>query len=106
MYAPWQSSTSSANCLTVPSPPLAITQVAIMLDTKGPEIRTGKLKGGVNVELVEGQDLTISTNYDLEGDNTTITCSYKSLPTSVEVGSAILVADGNLVLTVKSLGEE
>jgi len=79
--------------------------VAIMLDTKGPEIRTGKLKGGANVELKEGQTLTIVVDYEFEGDNTTIACSYASLPTSVKVGSTILVADGNLVLTVTELLE-
>ena len=42
-----------------------VLQIAIMLDTKGPEIRTGKLKGGANVELVEGQTLTITTDYDV-----------------------------------------
>jgi len=51
-----------------------------MLDTKGPEIRTGVLKDGKPIELVAGQTLEISTDYNLEGDNTRIACSYKSLP--------------------------
>ena len=42
---------------------------AILLDTKGPEIRTGKLKGGHAVQLEAGQTLKISTDYTLEGDN-------------------------------------
>ena len=53
---------------------------AIMLDTKGPEIRTGVLRDGKPIELVAGQTLEIVTDYNLEGDNKRITCSYKSLP--------------------------
>jgi len=51
-----------------------------MLDTKGPEIRTGVLRDGKPIELVAGQTLEIVTDYNLEGDNKRITCSYKSLP--------------------------
>lgn len=53
---------------------------AIMLDTKGPEIRTGMLKEGKPIELVNGQELEIVTDYSIEGDSTRIACSYKSLP--------------------------
>jgi pyruvate kinase len=65
------------------------TFVAVMLDTKGPEIRTGLLKDHKPIELVEGQDLEITTDYSVEGDNTRISCSYKALPTSVRVGSQV-----------------
>jgi len=77
--------------------------VAIMLDTKGPEIRTGLLKDHKPVTFVENQDLFISTDYTLEGDATRISCSYPSLPTSVKVGGAILIADGTVVAEVKEL---
>ena len=56
---------------------------AIMLDTKGPEIRTGNNKDGKNIKLVMGQSLEILTDYTIEGDSTKIACSYKSLPESV-----------------------
>ena len=82
-------------------------QLAIMLDTKGPEIRTGLLKPDANgkkqVTLAEGQDLVISTDYASEGDSSRITCSYSALPTSVVVGQPILIADGTLMCTVKEL---
>ena len=42
----------------------------IMLDTKGPEIRTGMLVDSKPITLTMGQDLIISTDYALEGDNT------------------------------------
>jgi pyruvate kinase len=54
-----------------------------MLDTKGPEIRTGNNKDGKNIKLVMGQSLEILTDYTIEGDSTKIACSYKSLPESV-----------------------
>jgi pyruvate kinase len=77
--------------------------VAVMLDTKGPEIRTGFLEDGKPINLEKGQDLEIVTDYSMKGNSSFIACSYKSLPTSVEVGSSILVADGSLVLRVKEV---
>ena len=78
---------------------------AIMLDTKGPEIRTGNNKDGKNVKLVMGQSLDILTDYTIEGDNTKISCSYKSLPESVQVGGTIYIADGSLVCEVTEILE-
>ncbi|CAM9738459.1 unnamed protein product [Discosporangium mesarthrocarpum] len=77
--------------------------VAVMLDTKGPEIRTGFLadKETKKVVLTRGQDLELTTDYNFLGNESKIACSYKSLPTSVKVGGKILVADGSLVLIVK-----
>jgi pyruvate kinase len=81
--------------------------VAVMLDTKGPEIRTGFYKEGVKtIDLKQGQDLEVKcANYDELGDNTFITCTYDKLPQSVQVGKEILVADGALTLTVKEVKE-
>ena len=76
-----------------------------MLDTKGPEIRTGMLVENKAIELVAGQDLIISTDYQAEGDNTRITCSYPSLPDTVQVGSIIFIADGSLTCEVTEIGE-
>lgn len=75
----------------------------IMLDTKGPEIRTGMLVDNKPIELTMGQDLIISTDYSLEGDNTRIACSYKSLPETVQVGSIIFIADGSLTCEVTEI---
>lgn len=78
---------------------------AVLLDTKGPEIRTGLLKDK-KVTLENGQSLKISTNYELLGDNEQITCSYKDLPTTVKVGSTIFIADGSLTCTVTEIGDD
>lgn len=72
--------------------------VAILLDTKGPEIRTGTFKEKV-VELVEGQEFTLTTD-DVEGDSTKCSVSYKNLPNDVEKGNTILIDDGLIELEV------
>ncbi|MQL72223.1 hypothetical protein Taro_004558, partial [Colocasia esculenta] len=69
---------------------------------KGPEIRTGFLKDGKPVQLKEGQEITISTDYSLKGDENLITMSYKKLPVDLKPGNTILCADGTITLTVLS----
>ena len=76
-----------------------------MLDTKGPEIRTGLLVDHAPIELVSGQDLEITTDYSIEGDATRISCSYRALPETVQVGSIIYIADGSLTCEVTEILE-
>ena len=64
--------------------------IAIMMDLKGPEIRTGELSD--EIELEEGQEIEF-TNEPIEGDNKQITINYDKLQT-VEKGSKILIDDG------------
>ena len=78
---------------------------AVMLDTKGPEIRTGLLKDHQPVTFEAGQSLRIVTDYSIEGDNTTISCSYRALPETVQVGSIIYIADGSLTCEVTEIQE-
>lgn len=52
--------------------------VAILLDTKGPEIRTGVLKEGKKVTLETGRTFTLSTK-EIEGDNTRVSITYPGL---------------------------
>ncbi len=78
---------------------------AIMLDTKGPEIRTGMLKDGKPVELVAGQKLDIVTDWSIECDSKRIACSYKQLPNTVNVGSIIYIADGLITCEVYEIIE-
>ncbi|KAL5719358.1 pyruvate kinase [Ranunculus cassubicifolius] len=79
---------------------------AVMLDTKGPEIRTGFLKDGKAINLVKGQEITISTDYQIKGDDTLISMSYRKLAEDVKPGSVILCADGSISLTVLSCDKE
>ncbi|MBA0610582.1 hypothetical protein Godav_011403 [Gossypium davidsonii] len=78
---------------------------AVMLDTKGPEIRTGFLKEG-KVQLKQGQEITITTDYDIKGDEKLISMSYKKLAEDVKPGMVILCADGTISFTVLSCDKE
>eukprot|EP00931_Biecheleriopsis_adriatica_P064409 TRINITY_DN391_c0_g1_i2.p1 TRINITY_DN391_c0_g1~~TRINITY_DN391_c0_g1_i2.p1 ORF type:complete len:502 (-),score=165.15 TRINITY_DN391_c0_g1_i2:416-1702(-) len=78
----------------------------ILLDTKGPEIRTGFFKEGGSVQLTKGQELKLVVDYTFKGDETCIAVSYPKLPTAVKPGNLILCADGSLVLEVLSCGED
>ncbi|SBT37753.1 pyruvate kinase, putative [Plasmodium ovale wallikeri] len=69
--------------------------LGMLLDTKGPEIRTGLLKNK-EVHLKEGSKLKLVIDYDHVGDETCIACSYKKLPQSVKKGNIILIADGSV----------
>lgn len=80
--------------------------VAVMLDTKGPEIRTGLLEDGKAVELISGSIIKVTTDYTFRGNANVIACSYKSLCQTVKVGSTMFVADGSLTLTVTEIGED
>ncbi|KAI3697350.1 hypothetical protein L6452_30309 [Arctium lappa] len=79
---------------------------AVMLDTKGPEIRTGFLKDGKPVKLQQGQEITISTDYTIQGDENMICMSYKKLAHDLKPGSVILCSDGTITLTVLSCDTE
>ncbi|AHV96649.1 pyruvate kinase [Paenibacillus sabinae] len=72
--------------------------VAILLDTKGPEIRTGKLEVEP-IELVQDEYLTLTTE-EILGDKNRISVTYADLPKDVQVGSTILIDDGLIGLTV------
>ena len=75
--------------------------IAILLDTKGPEIRTGDFSKGP-VTLEAGQEFTLTTE-DIDGDNTRCSVTFKSLPQELEEGNKILIDDGLIELRVKSL---
>lgn len=77
--------------------------VALLLDTKGPEIRTGKLESGdEKVTIEEGQEFTF-VHDDILGDNTKTTISYKDLYKDVKPGAKILVDDGAIEFEVISV---
>ena len=72
--------------------------VGIMLDTKGPEIRTKTYQDG-KIEIVEGQEFTLTTR-DIEGDNTIVSITYDGLPNDVKPGTRILIDDGLVAFDV------
>lgn len=73
---------------------------------QGPEIRTGFLKDGKPIQLVQGQEITISTDYSLKGDEKMISMSYKKLAEDLRPGSVILCSDGTISLTVLDCAKE
>eukprot|EP00920_Eleutheroschizon_duboscqi_P014703 GHVT01034092.1.p1 GENE.GHVT01034092.1~~GHVT01034092.1.p1 ORF type:complete len:315 (+),score=61.28 GHVT01034092.1:585-1529(+) len=72
------------------------TTISILLDTKGPEIRSGFLVDHKPVKLEVGQELKITTDYSFYGDSSCVACSYTQLPRAVKPGSIILMADGSI----------
>ena len=69
---------------------------AVMLDTKGPEIKTCALRENKPVTLTKGQELIITIDAQIEGDNSRVACTYKQLCETVIVGSPIFIDDGGL----------
>jgi len=78
-------------------------KVAILLDTKGPEIRTIKLEGGNDVALTAGQEFTITTDKTVVGDNTKVAVTYEGLTNDLEPGNIVLLDDGLIGMTVKEI---
>ena len=78
-------------------------QVALLLDTKGPEIRTGLLKDGKKVTLTTGQEFVLTTEADYVGDEQKVSITYEGLPRDVQKGSQILVDDGLIALEVQKI---
>jgi len=75
--------------------------VSILLDTKGPEIRLGKLKEEP-IELVQGETITLTTE-EILGDKNRVPVTYNQLPQDVHVGSTILIDDGLIGLRVEEI---
>ncbi|MDN5314405.1 MAG: pyruvate kinase [Clostridiales bacterium] len=77
--------------------------LALLLDTKGPEIRTGNFAGG-RIELSEGSVVTLLPGNDI-GDEKTIYVSYHDFYQDIDVGSPILIDDGLVELEVMSIDD-
>ena len=78
--------------------------VALALDTKGPEIRTGTIDGTEtgSVDIVQGQEFYFKHD-DVPGNNMETSISYKNLYQEVKPGDNILVADGKLIFEVQEV---
>ena len=81
------------------------TNTAILLDTKGPEIRTGVLKGGKRIMLKAGEQFTLTTE-EIEGDESKVSITYEGLVQDVDAGRVILIDDGLIELKVVGKSEK
>lgn len=79
------------------------TPVAILLDTKGPEIRVKDFKDGF-AELREGAEFTLTTR-EIEGTEQAVTVTYAGMPAELSEDNSILIDDGNIELCVKRCTE-
>lgn len=80
--------------------------IGVMLDTKGPEIRTGVVDPALGkLKFTKGDLIEVGTDYSRYCTNDYLACSYASLPKSVKIGSVMLVADGALSLEVVEILE-
>ena len=78
--------------------------IAIMLDTKGPEIRIKTFKDGM-IRIEQGQDFTL-TSEDLEGDETKVSVTYKDIAKDLKADDRVLIDDGLVEFTVISVDEK
>ena len=81
------------------------TNTAILLDTKGPEIHTGVLKGGKRIMLKAGEQFTLTTE-EIEGDESKVSITYEGLVQDVDAGRVILIDDGLIELKVVGKSEK
>ncbi|MFP4151923.1 MAG: pyruvate kinase [Alkalispirochaeta sp.] len=78
--------------------------VALLLDTKGPEIRTGMIKDGGTITLNRDDTITLTTE-EVPGTESLLSVSYSYLPREVHVGGHIFVADGLVDLEILEVAD-
>ena len=79
--------------------------ISILLDTKGPEIRTHKFKEG-EATILLGTEVKIYLKKEILGDSTQFSISYPDLDKDIKVGGTVLIDDGYLELKVTAICEE
>lgn len=77
--------------------------VAILLDTKGPEIRTMKLENGQDVPLIAGQTFIFTTDQSVVGNNRCVAVTYPGFASDIRIGHTILVDDGLIEMKVTNV---
>ncbi|GMF43480.1 unnamed protein product [Phytophthora fragariaefolia] len=80
---------------------------AVLQDTKGPEIRTGKMLGGHKITLEKGKSVVLTTDpqFELKGTADKFYVTYPQLAQTVRVGDTVLLADGLIRLTCTAVGQ-
>ncbi len=77
--------------------------IAILLDTKGPEIRLRNFEDG-SATVTEGEGFTLTSRL-IEGTSTCASITYDALPKQVKAGDTILIDDGKIRLAVETVEE-
>jgi len=84
--------------------------VAVALDTKGPEIRTGLLIGGgsAEIELQKGASIRLTTDPSFQESGTAVNLyvDYKNITKVCSVGSRVFIDDGLISLIVEEIAED
>lgn len=80
-------------------------QAAILLDTKGPEIRTMKLEGGNDASLKAGQTFTFTTDQSVIGNSERVAVTYPGFTADLKIGNTVLVDDGLIGMEVTEVTE-
>ncbi|HPE91322.1 MAG TPA: pyruvate kinase, partial [Synergistales bacterium] len=77
--------------------------IGTMIDTKGPEIRTGTLRGRMPVVIESGKTIILTSEPVEEGDASRVWISHPGLSGEVARGQALFIDDGTLHLTVEKV---
>lgn len=75
------------------------TAIGILIDTKGPEIRIKQFASG-KIQLSEGGKFTLTTK-EIEGNENSVSVTYKNLPSVLKKSDKVLIDDGNIELRVE-----
>lgn len=77
--------------------------VALLADTRGPEIRLGLIEGG-KTTLVDGQKLVLTTK-EMMGNSECVSITYKNLPMDLKKGKPVLIDDGLIEMVAESVSD-
>lgn len=87
--------------------PQAKGSIKVLMDTRGPEIRTGYFEVyNEKKRLKAGQPFRLLTDYSVKGDENQVAITYKDLPKDVQTGQQILIQDGTVILEVTGTGPD
>lgn len=78
--------------------------VPVMLDTRGPEIRTGLMKDGP-ADIIQGELFTLRLNDDSPGDGQGVWVTYPLLGKETKIGQNIYIDDGTIHLRIEEIDE-
>lgn len=86
--------------------PEARGKIKVLMDTRGPEIRTGYFEVYNSKKILKaGQDFKlVCGDYNFKGDENSVAITYEQLPEDVKPGQTILIQDGTVLLKVKETG--